>query len=88
MAGIAATKTLHNELRSRQLQGHRGTAADWRGRLRTVVRNSRGMDISDSPLLRYDDYVAALNGVESLSKSLQEAGQPYISVCNALTRNG
>ena len=53
-----------------------------------VVRNSRGMDISDSPLLRYDDYVAALNGVESLSKSLQEAGQPYISVCNALTRNG
>ena len=53
-----------------------------------VVRNSRGMDISDSPLLRYDDYEAALYEVESLSESLQEAGQPDIIVRDALTRNG
>ena len=53
-----------------------------------VVRNSRGMDISDSPNLRYDDYDAALAVVKTLSEMRQRDGLPDITVREALTQSG
>ena len=53
-----------------------------------VVRNSRGVDISESPRLRYYDYEAALAAVENLSASRRQAGLPDLSVRDALTQSG
>ena len=53
-----------------------------------VVRNSRGMDITDSPSLRYDDYEAAYSVAEMLSETRRTAGQSDITVREALTQGG
>ena len=50
-----------------------------------VVRNSRGMDISDSPNLRYDDYETAYGMAEMLSETRRAAGQSDITVHEALS---
>ena len=53
-----------------------------------VVRNSRGMDISDSPRLRYDDYDTAIEAAEQLSANRRAAGLPDITVRSALNQSG
>ena len=53
-----------------------------------VVRNCQGMDISDSPILRYDDYEAAATASETLREMRQNAGLPDISVRQALSEGG
>ena len=53
-----------------------------------VVRNSQGIDITDSPSLRYDDYEAANNVAEMLSKMRRAAGQSDITVREALSQGG
>ena len=65
--------------------GIQGTLSDYDS---LVVRNSRGMDISDSPNLRYDDYDAALAVVKTLSEMRQRDGLPDITVREALTQSG
>ena len=53
-----------------------------------VVRNSQGVDISDSPILRYDDYEAATTASENLREMRQNAGLPDITVRQALSEGG
>ena len=45
-----------------------------------VVCNSQGMDLSDSPILRYNDYEAAATTSENLSEMHLNAGLPDITV--------
>ena len=52
------------------------------------VRNSRGVDITNSPSLRYSDYEAAATGIDNLGRARQNAGMPDISVREALSRSG
>ena len=53
-----------------------------------VVRNSQGVDISDSPILRYDDYETAATAAETERERRENAGQPDISVRQALSQGG
>jgi polyamine oxidase len=53
-----------------------------------VVRNSQGVDISDSPILRYDDYEAAATASETLREMRRNAALPDISVRQALSEGG
>ena len=53
-----------------------------------VVHNSQGEDISDSPILRYDDYEAAVTAIEILSEMRRDAGLPDITVRQALSQSG
>ena len=53
-----------------------------------AVRNSQGVDISDSPLLRYSDYEATATGIENLGEMRQNDGQPDITVRQALSQSG
>ena len=52
------------------------------------MRNSQGVDTSDSPILRYDDYEAAAAALETLREMRQNAGLPDISVRQALYEGG
>ena len=53
-----------------------------------VVRNSRGMDISGSPSLRYGDYKAANSIAKTLSETRRSTGQSDITVREAFSRGG
>ena len=53
-----------------------------------VVRNSRGMDISESSSLRYDDYTAVDDAALSISETRRAAGQSDITVREALRQGG
>ena len=53
-----------------------------------VVRNSQGVDISDDPILRYDDYEAAADSFVTVREMHQNAGLPDISVHQALSDGG
>lgn len=84
-ANQAARHPLWKILNTTSCGGIQGFLSDYDA---LVVRNSRGMDISDSPRIRYDDYEAALAVVENTSVSRQQAGQPDITVRNALVQSG
>ncbi len=52
------------------------------------VRTSQGVDITNSPRLRYSDYEAAATGIENLGRERQNAGMADISVREALSQSG
>ena len=51
-----------------------------------IVRNSQGVDISNSPILRYDDYEAAATAAAAEKEKRRNGGLPDISVSWALSQ--